>query len=1139
MAKADLNNNRVWQNNNKYANQALNKIQKKNKKVKKAVTKARKTENEKARKSGSPQRYRNNSDYLKSKETSGQGGGTYKSPSNYYQQRQQEKKERAQKILNSTTYSRLDPNSSKARSIREDAGYTAEADKNTQSVGNRTETLDKKEYQRAQTGEAADTSKMPVRRGTANLAQVATSEQKDTIAYQLNQLKAANESAGSKVKSKLEQKIQQEYVDKINARARKQMQEKYGDEYDFANYEAVSYDTAAGDYRLNYTGNQQYDAATGQWSYDGGQLLRDADTMGSGYGSPTSGTVNTVGAQIATINDRSNQTQWAAAHPQEVSGAGERLMNAASAVGGMFGTIIPQAFGVADQMETERNGIRTNSDGDYVLTEAQVAAYERNKRLGVLTGNIALDTSYDAGEAARRYRMLSEDQERALDGLNGWQRFLGETGISIANSAASILAGTLVGGPAGSAVSLGLMGLQAGTQKSYDKQHGGATGTQALIAGLISGGIEVATEKIPLDNLFSNKTPFRKFWSQIAIEAAEEGESYVANAIADRLQGDKDASIELDELALNALGGAISGAAFGGVAAGASKISSMASDARARQELGAIEDYADGKMQERMADFAAKYGEDALDDAIDNIVTRTEDTLTQAADKAMYSVVGAESVSARVQSAANKSTDAKSIYPALETAGREAYGTLSAQERTDSASVQEFVKLYRAGLEGKGTPWESVKGALTVKKLKNPEAIYQAGQQDGGALTTAAEADSEFVRAATEALGLNVQTEELPEGINGYIQGGTLHLSRTARATETVAHEITHEMQKKAPREYEAFQQYVAEGLTDLTESIRAKREQYAAHGITLSEAEAMDEIVAEHAQKLVRDSKAIREYVKTNGASRGRQMWERIKTAFRSMIDKLTGRAKSEAQRELNRAERLWTKAFDRAAKNTEKAQKKTADVGGGNARYWINPTFTESVDAWNAAGRTDVEGSFDVGETSKVLQSIGIQARNIRLNKWKVKKILEKHGGNGMTLNLIKEIPSMLEKPIVILKTRGNYPQDRIAIFGELHAENGEPITAILELDTKAEKVGTEKNASLIVSAYVKDNNARDMLLESEVIYVDKNKRRTSLWLRPYRLQLPADTIGGSPIGSITYKARGVNITGIKGKKLCVALQ
>ncbi len=710
-------------------------------------------------------------------------------------------------------------------------------------MGNRTETLDKKEYQRAQTGEAADTSKMPVRRGTANLAQVATSEQKDTIAYQLNQLKAANESAGSKVKSKLEQKIQQEYVDKINARARKQMQEKYGDEYDFANYEAVSYDTAAGDYRLNYTGNQQYDAATGQWSYDGGQLLRDADTMGSGYGSPTSGTVNTVGAQIATINDRSNQTQWAAAHPQEVSGAGERLMNAASAVGGMFGTIIPQAFGVADQMETERNGIRTNSDGDYVLTEAQVAAYERNKRLGVLTGNIALDTSYDAGEAARRYRMLSEDQERALDGLNGWQRFLGETGISIANSAASILAGTLVGGPAGSAVSLGLMGLQAGTQKSYDKQHGGATGTQALIAGLISGGIEVATEKIPLDNLFSNKTPFRKFWSQIAIEAAEEGESYVANAIADRLQGDKDASIELDELALNALGGAISGAAFGGVAAGASKISSMASDARARQELGAIEDYADGKMQERMADFAAKYGEDALDDAIDNIVTRTEDTLTQAADKAMYSVVGAESVSARVQSAANKSTDAKSIYPALETAGREAYGTLSAQERTDSASVQEFVKLYRAGLEGKGTPWESVKGALTVKKLKNPEAIYQAGQQDGGALTTAAEADSEFVRAATEALGLNVQTEELPEGINGYIQGGTLHLSRTARATETVAHEITHEMQKKAPREYEAFQQYVAEGLTDLTESIRAKREQYAAHGITLSEAEAMDEI--------------------------------------------------------------------------------------------------------------------------------------------------------------------------------------------------------------------------------------------------------------------------------------------------------
>ena len=558
-------------------------------------------------------------------------------------------------------------------------------------------------------------------------------------------------------------------------------------------------------------------------------------------------------------------------------------------------------------------------------------------------------------------------------------------------------------------------------------------------------------------------------------------------------------------------------AAFGGVAAGASKISSMASDARARQELGAIEDYADGKMQERMADFTARYGEDALDDAVDNIVTQTEDTLVQAADKAQYSVRDTSDTSARVQSAANKSTDAKSIYPTLETAGREAYGRLSAQERTDSASVQEFVKLYRAGLESNGATWESVKGALTVEKLKNPEAIYQAGQRDGGALTTAAEEDNAFVRAATEALGLNVQTEELPEGINGYIQGDTLHLSRTARATETVAHEITHELQKKAPREYEAFQQYVAEGLMDLTESIRAKREQYAAHGITLSEAEAMDEIVAEHAQKLVRDSKAIREYVKTNGVSRGRQMWERIKTALRWMIDKLTGRAKSEAQRELNRAERLWTKAFDRAAKNTEKAQKKTADVGGGNARYWINPAFENQIDEW---AKNQSNRSFLLGGTSKILKEIGVKGQKIRFRSGKLRKILASHP--EMTLETIKQIPSLLESPA---------KPGRLVIYGELYDSHGSPVAAVLELQPKNRRSGEIEEFAILASAYGKDSNLARQILRSKIIYLSKNKKRTNHWLQGLRLQLPSHDTNVGSIGRITYEEAGVKVEGVRG--------
>lgn len=934
MAKSNLNNNAVWRTNNKYANQALSSAAKKSSKVNAVVTAARKKENEQARKSGSPQQYSSNEAYLSQKGTSGKGGGTTKAASSSYTESQQKKQEKAQKILRSTTYSRLDPNSERAKSIREQAGYTAEND-TTQSEKSEN-ALSKVQYRRDTTGEQVDTGRSPAKRGTASLHAAATEEQKDTIAYQLNQLKAASENAGSRVSEAVSRRVQQDYVDQINKKAREQMREKYGDEYDFSGYEAVSYDASAGDYRLNYTGQQEYDAAAKRWTYRGGALLGETDTIGTGYGNISGGQINEVGVQLGAINNKYRQAQYAAENPQDYGGAGERLMNAASSIGTGFVAPFAQAGSLMNALGDENNAlrqVRQDAEGNYLLTDEQMRNYEYNRTHGQLTGDILKDTEVADSWARELYTQISEDQAKALDGLNGWKKFLGETGISIANSAVAVLAGTLVGGPAGSAVSLGLMGLQAGAQKSYEKQQEGATAEQALVAGLISGGIEVATEKVPLDNLFSKKTPLKKFWSQIATEAAEEGASYVANAIADRLQGDDEAHIELDELALNALGGAISGAVFGGVAAGADKISSYAAERNTRQELGAVEEYVDGKLAERMQELMAQYGEDVIGDAAERITTQTEDCLSAAAVAARRSVSGSENVSGRVQTAVRKSTEASSIYPALEKEGRNAYAALSAGERTDRTSMQEFATMYRAGLESRGTPYNAVKDAFSVESLRAPEEAYYAGQRDAAALDEVSDEDAAFIQAATDALGVTVQVEELPKGINGYIQGDVLHVSKDARAVETVAHEITHRMQTEAAEEYREFQGYIAEGMADVSGAIQDKIAQYAKHGITLGESEAMDEITAEYAQKLASDSAAIREYVRTNGVQRSKGMWERIKSAFRKLIDRLTGQAKEDVVRQMNRAERLWIRAFDRASQQA----KKKAAKNGGKMRFSI----------------------------------------------------------------------------------------------------------------------------------------------------------------------------------------------------------
>lgn len=157
-----------------------------------------------------------------------------------------------------------------------------------------------------------------------------------------------------------------------------------------------------------------------------------------------------------------------------------------------------------------------------------------------------------------------ETREKALAGTEGVPRFLGETAISIGQNLA--LMPTAAISPA---VPLAAMGAIAAADKTYELNSRGVAPGEALARGLVSGGIEAATEKIPLDSLLDlvktgGRSAVRSLLRQMGTEATEESVSYFLNYVADKAAKDPEAKFSFQELAEAAAGGALSGGVLGG-----------------------------------------------------------------------------------------------------------------------------------------------------------------------------------------------------------------------------------------------------------------------------------------------------------------------------------------------------------------------------------------------------------------------------------------------------------------------------------------------------------------------------------------------------------------------------------------------
>lgn len=206
-------------------------------------------------------------------------------------------------------------------------------------------------------------------------------------------------------------------------------------------------------------------------------------------------------------------------------------------------------------------GSRRGDALDHIRGTDEWKALDAQRRALSLQANPAVDMD-DPG--MRLMRESNQYREQALEGLEGVPRFLGGTALSIGQNAALLPLAAV-----NPTLPLAAMGTISAADRMYELGERGLPASEALSRGLISGGIEAATEKLPLDTLLDamktgGKGALRNILHQAGTEAGEESVSYLANYLVDKAYKDPKAEFSLAELAQAAAGGALSGGVFGG-----------------------------------------------------------------------------------------------------------------------------------------------------------------------------------------------------------------------------------------------------------------------------------------------------------------------------------------------------------------------------------------------------------------------------------------------------------------------------------------------------------------------------------------------------------------------------------------------
>ena len=384
---------------------------------------------------------------------------------------------------------------------------------------------------------------------------------------------------------------------------------------------------------------------------------------------------------------------------------------------------------------------------------------------------------------------------------------------------------------------------------------------------------------------------------------------------------------------------------------------------------------------------------------------------------------------------------------------------------------------------------------------------------------------------------------EIREGLQGGgeidIKNGVMRINPYSRNfNQTMSHELTHLIRQYDQKGYESFSRLAVQALMESKnmtyDEVYAQYERtYAQSGTTPRVEDVIEEMTSDASGQFLNDEDFVRKIV-----AQDRSLGEKIIDFFNGIIDAIQelistkhlsrpSRALRENLETYTKARDIWMNALNTASERYKSGM--VAEQADG-LKYEINADYTSQIDEWDENGR-DEYTIFQLGSTSSELQALGAMESDIYMKSGKLLGMMKKHPEIGIPE--IKKIPNVIEHPIMMLKSKND--DTRLAIIGEDMASNGKPMMIILDLrplEGTAKRFAVE-DMQKMTSAYTKDNPIRNLIMSSDIVYIN-NKKATTLLEAAGMLTRPGASIDSDYIGSIEYTQRSVKIKGVPAGNL-----
>lgn len=353
-------------------------------------------------------------------------------------------------------------------------------------------------------------------------------------------------------------------------------------------------------------------------------------------------------------------------------------------------------------------------------------------------------------------------------------------------------------------------------------------------------------------------------------------------------------------------------------------------------------------------------------------------------------------------------------------------------------------------------------------------------------------------------------------------------------------------------------------GMDSVMQLVESYLDRYEKAGQSLTYNQAMEEITADAMQSIFGSEESFKNFLRqqaleaqANAGALGKcqRVMEKIGTMLEKVLADIKNllvkeptnaaarAAKTLTETQLKDLQQIWMnhqadagEAYRAALEANGGANKNAAGskAAAEGEKYSIDAGFEDEIDDLDLESKN--EYNIRVGRTSDILKQIGVKDSEIIWKAGKLRKILTKHSaenhdpvtgeGSVMSKEILKQVPQVLENPIVILhsddRVKAEY-KSRIFLYGDVMDEVGKPVNVSLELLPTKKGTGMYINDIVMLSAFGHERYKGETVY-GPIIYADTDTKRTTDWMDHTRLQLPFEPSNGGVKASLHYAEDGV---------------